>query len=245
MATRRRIATYCGFAGPIVSLGAIMLATIVAPPETFTWHGRALSDMGRYGAPTFLLFNGGLIVGGLLGFPFAWRLWLESRNSLERVGVALLAVAVIGMIGVGIFFLEHTTLYLETSLHGLAALTVFGVAPFAGWIYGTGAVLAGDPTSNYPIISDAVGLVLVFHAYRTGNLAALGSTLLLVAALGIWFLVASPSLPGVDVGTIIPASVPSEAIPPIGLAAVLAVGYALTVAEVLPQLDRVVAERVQ
>jgi len=144
MATRRRIATYCGFAGPIVSLGAIMLATIVAPPETFTWHGRALSDMGRYGAPTFLLFNGGLIVGGLLGFPFAWRLWLESRNSLERVGVALLAVAVIGMIGVGIFFLEHTTLYLETSLHGLAALTVFGVAPFAGWIYGTGAVLAGD-----------------------------------------------------------------------------------------------------
>jgi len=132
MATRRRIATYCGFAGPIVSLGAIMLATIVAPPETFTWHGRALSDMGRYGAPTFLLFNGGLIVGGLLGFPFAWRLWLESRNSLERVGVALLAVAVIGMIGVGIFFLEHTTLYLETSLHGLAALTVFGVAPFAG-----------------------------------------------------------------------------------------------------------------
>jgi len=144
MATRRRIATYCGFAGPIVSLGAIMLATIVAPPETFTWHGRALSDMGRYGAPTFLLFNGGLIVGGLLGFPFAWRLWLESRNSLERVGVALLAVAVIGMIGVGIFFLKHTTLYLETSLHGLAALTVFGVAPFAGWIYGTGAVLAGD-----------------------------------------------------------------------------------------------------
>lgn len=108
-----------------------------------------------------------------------------------------------------------------------------------------GAVLVGDPTSNYPIISDAVGLVLVVHAYRTGNLAALGSTLLLVAALGIWFLIASPSLPGVDIGALVPASVPSEAVPPIGLAAVLAVGYALTVAEVLPQLDRVVAERVQ
>jgi len=90
-------------------------------------------DMGRYGAPTFLLFNGGLIVGGLLGFPFAWRLWLESRNSLERVGVAryrgrrhrddrrrdLLPRT-------------YDPLPRETSLHGLAALTVFGVAPFAG-----------------------------------------------------------------------------------------------------------------
>jgi|AntDeeMinimDraft_4_1070355.scaffolds.fasta_scaffold00004_133 hypothetical protein len=128
--------------------------------------------------------------------------------------------------------------------HGEIVRTVLSLAYILAVLL-VGAVLAGDPTSNYPIISDAVGLVLVFHAYRTGNLAALGSTLLLVAALGIWFLVASPSLPGVDVGTIIPASVPSEAIPPIGLAAVLAVGYALTVAEVLPQLDRVVAERVQ
>jgi len=128
--------------------------------------------------------------------------------------------------------------------HGEIVRTVLSLAYILAVLL-VGAVLAGDPTSNYPIISDAVGLVLVFHAYRTGNLAALGSTLLLAAALGIWFLVASPSLPGVDVGTIIPASVPSEAIPPIGLAAVLAVGYALTVAEVLPQLDRVVAERVQ
>ncbi|WP_222919505.1 DUF998 domain-containing protein [Natrinema sp. SYSU A 869] len=144
MADRREIATYCGIAGAIVSLGAIALATIVASPETFTWQDRALSDMGRYGAPTFPLFNGGLVIGGLLGLPFAWRCWIASHNVLERLGIALLAIAVVGQIGVGIFFLEHTAVYLETSLHGLAALTVFGVAPFAGWIYGSGAALAGD-----------------------------------------------------------------------------------------------------
>ena len=79
----------CGLAAPAVALGAIVLATIVVPPETFTWHDRALSELGRYGAPTFFLFNGGLIAGGLLGLPFVWRCWLASRNALERLGVVL------------------------------------------------------------------------------------------------------------------------------------------------------------
>lgn len=143
-ANQKRIATYCGIAAALVSLGAILLATLVAPPETFTWQGKALSDMGRYGAPTFPIFNGGLILSGLLGFPFIWLTWIMSRNALERLGVALLALAVVGMIGVGVFFLDHTAVYLETSLHGLAALAVFGIAPFASWVYGTGAALAGD-----------------------------------------------------------------------------------------------------
>ncbi len=157
MTDTKRIATYCGIAAPTVSLGAILLATLVAPPETFTWRARALSDMGRYGAPTFPIFNGGLIVGGLIGFPFAWRLWIGSRNALERIGTALLAVTVIGQIGVGIFFLDHTAVYLERSFHGVAALSVFGVAPFAGWLYGTGAVRAGD--ARLGVASIAIGFV--------------------------------------------------------------------------------------
>jgi len=144
MADRDKLARYSGIAAPAAALGAIVLATIVAPPETFTWHDRALSEMGRYGAPTFFLFNGGLIAGGLLGLPFVWWCWITSHNTLERLGVVLLAIAVLGLIGVGVFFLEHTAVYLETSLHGLAALSVFGVAPFASWVYGSGAALAGD-----------------------------------------------------------------------------------------------------
>ncbi|WP_254523432.1 DUF998 domain-containing protein [Natrinema caseinilyticum] len=144
MADRAKIATYCGVAGPVVSLGAIVIATVLAPPETFTWGEQALSDMGRYGAPTFPLFNGGLILGGLIGTPFVWRLWSASRNTGERLGIALTAIAVVGMVGVGVFFLEHTAVYLGTSLHGVAALTVFGVAPFASWVYATGAALAED-----------------------------------------------------------------------------------------------------
>lgn len=144
MVDTKRAATTCGFAAPIVALGAILLATVVTPPETFTWRSRALSDMGRYGAPTFPLFNGGLVLGGLVGLPFAWRVLIASRNAVERVGAILLAIAVVGLIGVGIFFLDHTAVYLGRSLHGVAALTVFGVAPVAAWVYGTGAALSGD-----------------------------------------------------------------------------------------------------
>lgn len=181
MVDRRRIATRCGIVGPIVSVGAILLATIIAPPETFTWQDRALSDMGRYGAPTFLLFNGGLILGGLIGLPFGWRLWIASRNAVERLGVVMLAVAVVGMIGVGVFFLDHTAVYLETSKHGFAALTVFGVAPFASWVYGSGAALAGD--GRLAVASFWLGIV---HPIAwLGWLASLGGA----TDSGTWFAV--------------------------------------------------------
>ncbi|QSG03916.1 hypothetical protein [Natranaeroarchaeum sulfidigenes] len=107
-----------------------------------------------------------------------------------------------------------------------------------------GATLVGNPTSNYPIISDIAGLLLVFHAYRTGNMAALGSTILIVVAVGVWYLVAAPALPIVDVGALVPAGLPSEAVPPVTLATMLALGYMLTLTEVLPDLGQRVTERV-
>ncbi|SDJ90133.1 hypothetical membrane protein [Natronorubrum texcoconense] len=139
----RQVATACGLAAPVVALGAILLATLLAAPETFTWRGRALSDMGRYEARTFRLFNGGLILGGLLGIPFAWRLWVASRSGLERLGVVLW-IATVGLVGVGVFFIGHTEFYLGTDLHAPAALVYFGLAPFAQWVYGTGQILADE-----------------------------------------------------------------------------------------------------
>lgn len=140
----RRIATACGIAAPTVALGAVVLSTLIAAPETFTWRGRALSDMGRYGTRTVLLFNGGLIVGGLLGLPFGWLLWTTARSGLERVGVGLLWAATVGLAGVGVFFIGHDEFYLGTDLHVAAAATFFVLAPIAQWTYGSARILAGD-----------------------------------------------------------------------------------------------------
>ncbi|MFC6717423.1 DUF998 domain-containing protein [Natrialbaceae archaeon GCM10025810] len=157
----RRLARRCGIVAPLLALGAVFLATLLAAPETFTWRERALSDMGRYGTRTFWLFNGGLVVAGLVGVPFWVHLLAAGRNRLERLGAVLLAVAVFGMVGVGVFFLGHTAFYLERELHFPAALTLFVVAPIAQWTYGTGAILEGDA---------GLGLVSLW----TGNAHLLG-----------------------------------------------------------------------
>lgn len=165
-----RLATRCGLAAPIVALGAILLATALASPETFTWRGRALSDMGRAGTRSFLVFNGGLVLSGLLGLPFGWQLWIASRTPLERLGIGLLWIATVGLLGVGVFFVGHTDFYLETGLHGPAALLYFGTAPFAQWVYGTGLVLAHE--TRLGLVSIWLGIVhplawLGWLLYRT------------------------------------------------------------------------------
>ncbi|RQG92572.1 DUF998 domain-containing protein [Natrarchaeobius chitinivorans] len=142
----KRFASACGVVGPPAVIGAIVLATVLASPETFTWRDRALSDMGQYAAETFWVFNGGVVLGGLLGLAFSWRLWIDARERLERLGVVLLVVSFVGLVGVGVFFLDHPAVYLNTELHVHAAATYFVVAPFAHWIYGTGSIRAGRTT---------------------------------------------------------------------------------------------------
>ncbi|WP_255193837.1 DUF998 domain-containing protein [Natronobeatus ordinarius] len=144
MSDRRRAAAGCGIAAAVITLGSIALATFLALPETFTWSERALSDMGRYGAETFWLFNGGLVAGGMIGLPFIWLLWTAARNVLERVGTALFAAGLVGMAFVGVFFLEHTEWYLETDLHVPAAALTFGSVPIAQLVLGAGAIRAGE-----------------------------------------------------------------------------------------------------
>lgn len=141
---RERAAAVCGLLAPSVALVSMLLATIVASPETFTWRDRALSHMGEAGTETFLVFNGGLILAGLVGLPFGWLLWREARNHLERAGVVILAIAVVGLVGVGVFFIGHDQYYLPVDLHAPAAGAVFIGAPIAAWVYGSGLALAGD-----------------------------------------------------------------------------------------------------
>lgn len=165
MSNHRRIATLCGLVSPTVVLGSILLATVLAAPETFTWADRALSDMGRPGAETFPLFNGALIVGGALGFPFVLRLHETARNRLERLGAGLFGLALVALAGVGIFFLEHTRYYLDVELHAPVALSFFGLAPLSLGFLGAGAVAAGDRRWGVATCLTGAAQVLVWLGY--------------------------------------------------------------------------------
>ncbi len=159
MVDRRRATAYCGIATPIIGIGSVLLATLLASPETFTWDERALSDLGRLGAETFWLFNGGLLVASLVALPFAWRLVADAANTLERLGGICFGLAAVGMGLVGVFFLDHTAVYLDTDLHAPAALLLFGMAPVTNVLYGAGSYLAGD--RRWGGFSAALGLLHV------------------------------------------------------------------------------------
>lgn len=134
-----RASAVAGIAATVIALGGIVGATIASP--TFRWAGNALSDLGQPGDPaatptTTLLFDGGLVLGGVVGLLFARTLWMKE-HALERVAAVPFAVALVGMAGVGVFPYSQP-------LHVPAALTLYLGSMVAMALYTVGNALAGE-----------------------------------------------------------------------------------------------------
>jgi hypothetical membrane protein len=95
---RREIARLTGPVAVVVSIGGILLATVLSP--TFSWAG-ALSDLGVTPGSAWL-FNGSLVVGGLVGAPYAWALWSAGADPLGHLRAVTYLLALVGMVGVGL-----------------------------------------------------------------------------------------------------------------------------------------------
>jgi hypothetical membrane protein len=140
---------YFGYLAPVVSIGLVLAASIVDPK--FSWATRSLSSMGEatglgllaVGSSNqlaWLLFNGGLFAGGLLGIPFVALLYSTGSNRLERIGAAWFGVALFAMACVGFAYLDGPYNVLHFPF---AALLFFSIA-LAPWVHGSGLVQAGD-----------------------------------------------------------------------------------------------------
>lgn len=144
---RRRLAIRTGLVAPPVALGGILLATLVDP--SFSWIDSALSHTGELppgrsisldlflDRPSFLLFNGSLLVTGLLGLPFAWLLYVDADHPLKRSGAVTLAVALLSLAGVGVFHLPH-------GWHAPSAIVHFIATMGFLWLYGLGMAQSGE-----------------------------------------------------------------------------------------------------
>jgi len=97
-----------------------------------------------------------------------------------------------------------------------------------------GAVLAGDPSSNAPIVSDAAALALVVHAYGRDRFRELGTSLVVALILLAWLLAFEPAVPLLDAVAALPGWLQGDAGTPLVLAAALVVAYALVVRGVVP-----------
>lgn len=88
-----------------VTVGCMLLATVLSPE--FAWRENALSNLGvtwtdAGTTTTAVLFNGGLITGGLLGVTVAVSLYRGSNRRTDRVVLALTGatLALMGLVGV-------------------------------------------------------------------------------------------------------------------------------------------------
>ena len=123
-----------GAIATLLSLGGIAVAILLDP--TFSWTGDALSDLGVRDRSA-LVFNWGLILGGLVGVGYALELGRATLSRSDghdrtRTGsgraviasrtprAALFALAMIAMAGVGACDLTHR-------LHGPAAIGFYGL----------------------------------------------------------------------------------------------------------------------
>ena len=121
---------------PAISLVAILLATLGSP--TFSWTDSALSDLGAPGEPTALVFNGGLVLTGLLALPFVAWLYRRGRNRIERVGALVLGLSAVLSSLVGVFPIGT-----PLRLHFLVAVGFFVSVSVALWIHAAGAYRDG------------------------------------------------------------------------------------------------------
>jgi len=138
----KRWRTHLGAVAIALSLGGILVATILSP--SFAWTGNALSDLGvawsaAGTSATALAFNGGLIAGGAVGLAFTRALAATARTRAERIVVALfgLTVVLMGLVGV---FPRGSSLHLPVAVgfYVLVSLTLWadGLARFAGAVPG-------------------------------------------------------------------------------------------------------------
>jgi len=97
-----KISGICGIITPIVAFTCILLA--IASYPQFSWTGNALSDLGVVEGITAVLFNFGLIIGGILALVFASGLFVFLRNKmLGGIGASIFLLAALALMAIGIF----------------------------------------------------------------------------------------------------------------------------------------------
>jgi len=176
-----RLLTLAGPAAVAVSFvavfGSVALASWVVG-GWFTWTGNALSHLGERGRAVAPLFNGGLVVAGLLGTGYAVGVYRAGTNAVHRLGAAMLAVGLVNSALVGVFALPHP-------LHGPVALAYFVLLTLGLFAHGSGDALAGRPRrgvlTTWLAVAHVAGWVLLSFVPFDG--IALPE---LVGVVGLW-----------------------------------------------------------
>jgi len=124
-----KISGVSGILTPILAFTRISLA--IASYPQFSWTDNALSDLGVVGDVTSVLFNGGLIISGILTLLFALGLFMFLRNKmLGRIGAFLLVLDALSLSAIGVFpeNVKPTHYYASVAFFMFFPLAMFFIA---------------------------------------------------------------------------------------------------------------------
>ena len=117
-----RLFGWFGIVTPVLGFGMIFLAISTAP--WFSWQGNALSDLGVEGL-TAVIFNGGLVMTGSVMAVFSLSVYeFGKEDMLGKVGFALLLLACVLLIGIGVFPETAGFIHLQFSVAFFVTLPV-------------------------------------------------------------------------------------------------------------------------
>ena len=141
-----------------VTFGGMALAALLSP--SFAWGENALSNLGvtwtdAGTTATAILFNGGLITGGLVGVTVAVSLYRRSTRRADRVVEVLagVALALMGLVGV---FPQGDL------LHFPAAISFFLLISVTMWVDGGLGYRAGERRRAVLTVAGGTGNILVW-----------------------------------------------------------------------------------
>lgn len=125
--------------GHVFGIAAVLVATAglvlsIAFTDQFRLQEHALSDLGAPSADAAWLFNGTVILAGLLALVFCLSIWRQIASRYQRGGVALFALSAVGAIGVGVFPLGHTLHVPAAVMFFVGVTTGLLVSGYADWI---------------------------------------------------------------------------------------------------------------
>ncbi len=144
-----RAGAICGLVAPFITYACILLA--IASYAEFNWITNALSDLGIVPGATMIIFNGGLITGGILFLIFALVLVsFVGKDIVGRVGASILVLACIALISVGIFN-EHFK-----PTHYLVSVALFVFLPISLLVLAGAFWRGGD--KRFSVFTLAIGL---------------------------------------------------------------------------------------
>jgi len=156
-----RVAAVCGILTPIIAFTCISAAIALYPP--FSWTDNALSDLGVVEGAVSMIFNGGLMLSGILALTFAIGVQNYLDKSVKgKVGAFLFALDAIALIAIGAF-------PEGTAPHYPASLAFFVLFPIAMLFIGAVLVKKNEkPMAVFSFLAAIFAIAVWVFQYTVG-----------------------------------------------------------------------------